>query len=125
MKKTYIKYIILIILLVIQGSILISSEKKEEKKNYIDAVKVSSNESIKDINEIFNDFKKINGVKINSIDNEDGIKINITFEGKKSDVSTFMDNILGYCISEYEISYQNEKFLLKLLLQEYKNKENI
>ncbi|MGG7077676.1 hypothetical protein [Clostridium sardiniense] len=124
MKKTYIKYIILIILLVIQGSILISSEKKEEKKNFIDAVKVSSNER-KDINEIFNDFKKINGVKINSIDNEDGIKINITFEGNKSDVSTFMDNILGYCISEYEISYQNEKFLLKLLLQEYKNKENI
>lgn len=125
MKKTYIKYIILIILLVIQGSILISSEKKEEKKNFIDAVKVSSNESTKDINEIFNDFKKINGVKINSIDNEDGIKINITFEGNKSDVSTFMDNILEYCISEYEISYQNEKFLLKLLLQEYKNKENI
>lgn len=124
MKKIYIKYLILVMLVIIQGTILIASSKKEEKKNFNDAVKVSISDN-KDINEVFNDFKKLNGVKINNIDNENGIKVNIDFEGDKKSVIGFLDNIIEYCILDYEIKYQDEKFLLKLLLQEYKNKENI
>lgn len=124
MKKIYIKYLILIILVIIQGTILIASSKKEEKKNFNDAVKVSINKN-KDINEVFSDFKKIDGVKINNINDEDGIKVNIDFEGDKKSVIEFLGNLMEYCITDYEIKYQDDKFLLKLLLQEYKNKENI
>ncbi len=124
MKKIYIKYLILIILIIIQGTILIASNKKEEKKKFNDAVKVSINND-KDINEVFNDFKKLNGVIINSINDENGIKVNIDFEGDIKSVERFLENIIEYCISDYEIRYQDEKFLLKLLLQEYKNKKNI
>lgn len=124
MRKIYIKYLILIILVIIQGIILISSNKKEEKEYFNDSVNVSVS-SNKDINEVFNDFKKLNGVKINNINNENRVEVSVDFEGDKKAVIEFLDNIIEYCIADYEIKYQDEKFLLKLLFEEYKNKENI
>ena len=113
MKKLYIKHILLVMLMIIQ--IFIFSTYNKDKENadiYKENVKVSYEK--KDIDKVFNDFKGIKGVKINSISNEDKTKIDIDFKGNKKNLIKFMDNIYEYNVSDYEIRYENEKFLLKL-----------
>lgn len=116
MKKLYIKHTLLIILIIVQGIIWSSYNKKEQD--------IDSNENIieytynkKDIDKVFNDFKNIKGVKINSIDNEDKTKIDIDFKGDKKSLIAFINNIKEYNISDYEIKYENKRFLLNLLLE--------
>ena len=99
MKKLYIKHILLVMLMIIQ--IFIFSTYNKDKENA-------------DIYKVFNDFKGIKGVKINSISNEDKTKIDIDFKGDKKNLIKFMDNIYEYNVSDYEIRYENEKFLLNL-----------
>lgn len=116
MKKMYIKHILLIIIIAIQGIFWVKYNEKEEKivsnKNIIE---YTNNK--KDINKIFNDFKDIKGVTINSIDNENKTKINIDFRGDRKSLVEFLKNTKEYCVSDYEIKYENKKFSINLSLE--------
>lgn len=113
MKKLYIKHILLVILMIIQ--VLIFSTYNKDKEDIIaDKNIIKSSYEKKDIDKVFNDFKGIKGVKINSISNEDKTKIDVDFKGDKKSLINFIDNIKGYNVSDYEIRYENKKFLLNL-----------
>lgn len=113
MKKFYIKHILLFILMIIQ-IVIFSSYSKDKEDITDDKNIIKSSYEKKDIDKVFNDFKGIKGVKINSIFNEDKTKIDLDFKGDKKTLINFIDNIYEYNVSDYEIRYENEKFLLRL-----------
>ena len=121
MKKIYIRYLVLVVVLCLQGVMFISFSNKENKKDKEIFVDVSKEKQDKNINDIFNYFNNIEGVKINSIDNEEKISMDITVNGSKDRIIKFLKDIENYNVTNYNISYVDKKFCLNLTVLGYKN----
>lgn len=121
MKKIYIRYLVLVAVLCLQGVMFISFSNKENKKDKEIFVEVDKEKQDKNINDIFNYFSNIEGVKINSIDNEEKISMDITVNGSKDRIIKFLKDIENYNVTNYNISYVDKKFCLNLTVLGYKN----
>ena len=121
MKKIYIRYLVLVVVLCLQGVMFISFSNKENKKDKEVFVEVDKEKQDKNINDIFNYFSNIEGVKINSIDNEEKISMDITVNGSKDRIIKFLKDIENYNVTNYNISYVDKKFCLNLTVLGYKN----
>lgn len=121
MKKIYIRYLVLVVVLCLQGVMFISFSNKENKKDKEIFVEVDKEKQDKNINDIFNYFSNIEGVKINSIDNEEKISMDITVNGSKDRIIKFLKDIENYNVTNYNISYVDKKFCLNLTVLGYKN----
>ncbi|MBP1889747.1 hypothetical protein J2Z53_001330 [Clostridium moniliforme] len=121
MKKIYVRYLVLVAVLCLQGMMFISFSNKENKKDKEIFVDVSKEKQDKNINDIFNYFNNIEGVKINSIDNEEKISMDITVNGSKDRIIKFLKDIENYNVTNYNISYVDKKFCLNLTVLGYKN----
>ena len=121
MKKIYVRYLVLVAVLCLQGMMFISFSNKENKKDKEIFVEVDKEKQDKNINDIFNYFSNIEGVKINSIDNEEKISMDITVNGSKDRIIKFLKDIENYDVTNYNISYVDKKFCLNLTVLGYKN----
>ena len=121
MKKIYIRYLVLVVVLCLQGVMFISFSNKENKKDKEVFVEVDKEKQDKNINDIFNYFSNIEGVKINSIDNEEKVSMDITVNGSKDRIIKFLKDIENYNVTNYNISYVDKNFCLNLTVLGYKN----